>query len=70
MMINEYTGLTLCYSNNTGACNSTGSDYLTTYKVEHGTDWDLWKNFFAVGCISIGFLVLTYIQLRRVKKTK
>jgi ATP-binding cassette, subfamily G (WHITE), member 2 len=70
LSINEYRGLTLCAANNTDYCPSTGDDILTALKVEHETGWDLWKNFLALGCMSIGFLTLTYIQLRRVKKTK
>ena len=69
-MINEYSGIMLCYSNNSNICPITGEDYLTSFKIEHANDWDLWKNFFAVGCIAIGFLVLAYIQLFRMKKTK
>ena len=70
LTINEYSGLTLCAANDTTYCSSTGDDILTQLKVDHATHWDLWKNFLALGCLSIGFLTLTYIQLRRVKKTK
>ncbi|CAF3700099.1 unnamed protein product [Rotaria socialis] len=70
LLINEFTGLTLCYSNNTNLCTKSGSDVLTDLGVTHGTGWDLWKNAIALIAIIIGFLVLAYVQLRRMKKTK
>ena len=33
------------------------------------TEWDLWQNAVALGCIFTGMLFLTYIQLRRTKTT-
>lgn len=70
LLINEFTGLTLCLPNNTNICIQNGTDVLTELNVEHGTNWDLWKNFLAIICMAVGFLALTYIQLRRIKKTK
>lgn len=31
------------------------------------TDWDLWQNIVALGCIAAGMFTLTYIQLVRMK---
>ncbi len=63
-------GLTLCSANNTNICQTDGSDILTELEIEHSTSWDLWKNFVALALITIGLLILTYVQLRRIKKTK
>jgi ABC-type multidrug transport system permease subunit len=70
LLINEYMGLTLCSANNTNICQTDGSDILTELEIEHSTSWDLWKNFVALALITIGLLILTYVQLRRIKKTK
>ncbi|CAM4845641.1 unnamed protein product [Rotaria magnacalcarata] len=70
LLINEFTGLTLCYSNSTNLCTKSGSDVLTDLDITHGADWDLWKNAVALIAIIVGFLILTYVQLRRMKKTK
>lgn len=69
LLVNEFMGLTLCSYNGTTSC-TTGADVLSSFSVDHGTDWDLWKNCVALISISIGFLVLTYVQLRFMKKTK
>ncbi len=70
LLINEFMGLTLCLSNNTQICQTNGSDILIELNIEHSTSWDLWKNFVALASITIGFLVLAYVQLRRIKKNK
>lgn len=68
--INEFTGLELCLPNNTNICPVDGRKILADQKIDYSSEWDLWKNFVALGGITLGFLVLTYIQLRRMKKTK
>ncbi|CAF3296178.1 unnamed protein product [Rotaria socialis] len=70
LSINEFMGLTFCYSTNSTVCTETGADVLSGLNVDHGTDWDLWKNCVALSVITVGFLTLTYVQLRRMKKTK
>jgi hypothetical protein len=45
-----------------------GDEILIEQKIEFSTTWDLWKNFIALAAITAGFLVLAYIQLRRIKK--
>lgn len=48
----------------------TGEQYMTQQGIPHGTPWDLWQNIVALLSISLGFLALTYIQLRRIEKYK
>lgn len=38
--------------------------------IKFGSDWDKWVNVVALFVIAIGFFVLGYIQLRRMKKLK
>lgn len=68
--INEFVGLKLCLANNTDICPFDGLDILKDQNIEYSSDWDLWKNFVALGGIILGFLTLTYLQLLRMKKTK
>ncbi|CAM4863354.1 unnamed protein product [Rotaria socialis] len=68
--INEFSGLQLCLKNNTNICPLDGKTILKDQKIEYTSEWDLWKNFVALAGIMLGFLTLTYIQLRRMKKTK
>ncbi|CAF3391299.1 unnamed protein product [Rotaria sp. Silwood1] len=68
--INEFSGLQLCLPNNTDICPVDGRKILKDQKIDYSSEWDLWKNFIALGGIMLGFLILTYIQLRRMKKTK
>ena len=70
LSINEYKGLTLCLANQTDVCPKTGNDVLNELNIEHANSWNFWQNYLALGIISLGFLLLTYIQLRRMKKTK
>lgn len=71
--INEFTGLTLCLPNNhehSNNCSVDGLDVLKAQKIDYSSSWDLWKNFVALIGMIVGFLLLTYVQLRRMKKTK
>ena len=47
-----------------------GEDYLETQDIDYDTHWDLWQNIVALVGITAGFLVLAYIQLRRINKYK
>lgn len=47
----------------------TGEQYMQDQGIKDGV-WGLWQNIVALGAIAIGFLVLTYIQLRRINKYK
>jgi len=47
-----------------------GSEYLTEQGIAHETEWDLWKNIFALGIMTVAFMFVAYVQLRRMKKLK
>jgi hypothetical protein len=48
----------------------TGTEILKQQKIEYSSEWDLWVNFIALGGMMLSFLILAYIQLLRMKKTK
>jgi len=48
---------------------TTGEEYMERQGIPYG-DWGLWQNILALGTISLGFLMLAYIQLRRINKYK
>lgn len=66
--INELEDHDFCNANGT-MCVS-GNFYLDTQKIPYGTDWDLWSNLLAMVLMAIIFLLLAYIQLRRIQKLK
>jgi ATP-binding cassette subfamily G (WHITE) protein 2 len=69
--INEFTGLQLCLKTNSSICPINGTDIIhNVAHIEYETQWDLWKNFIALGSMTIIFFILAYIQLLRMKKTK
>ncbi|UJR11225.1 hypothetical protein I4U23_015408 [Adineta vaga] len=68
--INEFTNLKLCLPNDTNTCEIDGLEILKQQNIDASSDWDLWKNFVALGGIMLCFLTLAYIQLFRMKKTK
>jgi hypothetical protein len=70
LTINEFQGLELCLPNQTNVCPMTGDQVLNDRGIDHGTAWDLWKNFFALTMMALGFFTLAFIQLLRIKKTK
>lgn len=70
LSINEFRGLTFIYPNGTNIPPKTGEDVLAELEIDHETTWDLWKNFVALSSMALGFLALTYLQLRFMKKTK
>nr|CAB3219645.1 ATP-binding cassette sub-family G member 2-like [Phallusia mammillata] len=48
---------------------TTGEAYMEVQGIPYGV-WGLWQNILALGCMSIFFLFLSYVQLRRVNKFK
>ncbi|CAF3365295.1 unnamed protein product [Rotaria socialis] len=70
LTINEFQGLKLCLPNQTDVCPVMGEDVLNDRGIDHGTAWDLWKNFFALTMMTTIVFVLAYIRLLRIKKTK
>jgi ATP-binding cassette subfamily G (WHITE) protein 2 len=68
--INEFSGLELCLKNNSTSCIN-GIDIIHNVShIEYETQWDLWKNFVALGSMMMIFFSLAYLQLLRMKKTK
>jgi ATP-binding cassette subfamily G (WHITE) protein 2 len=67
--INEFVGLTL-YNSTNHTDPIDGIQILKQQNIDYSTQWDLWKNFVALAGITLSFLILTYIQLFRMKKTK
>jgi ATP-binding cassette subfamily G (WHITE) protein 2 len=70
LTVNEFRNIKFCLANFTDVCPMTGSEILTKQALDHATDWDMWKYFFALTMMAITFFLLTYIQLFRIKKTK
>ena len=70
LTINEFRNITFYLANMTHICPMTGKDVSEEKKLDYKTDWDMWKHFFALSMMSIGFLILAFIQLLRMKKTK
>jgi ATP-binding cassette, subfamily G (WHITE), member 2 len=70
LTVNEFRNITFCSANFTDFCPTNGSDVLQKRALDHETDWDMWKNFFALTMMTITFLILAYIQLFRLKKNK
>lgn len=71
VIINEFrSNATFCLANATNNCTTSGSDVLNERGLDYNTPWDMWKYFFALCMMVLTFLVLAYIQLIRIKKTK
>lgn len=69
LTINEFHDINFCLSNNTNVCPLPGSEILKRKEIKYSTQWDLWQNAIGMLIMAGVFLVLTYIQLRRIKKT-
>ena len=75
--INEFNGLNFTMTEN-GPPNASkvicpdmqGLDIIHQSNIDYETDWDLWKNFVALGSMILIFFTLAYVQLLRMKKTK
>jgi hypothetical protein len=70
LTVNEFRAITFCLSNATNICPLTGADVLNQRELDHANNWDLWKYFFALTMMAVTFLLLSYIQLVRIKKSK
>ena len=70
IVVNEFQGLTFCMANLTSVCPVTGEDILREQGLDYTGAWDLWKHFLALTTMALVFLVLAFLQLIRVKKTK
>lgn len=47
-----------------------GNAYLMQQDIGYEESWDLWQNEAALAIMAGVFLILAYIQLRRIKKLK
>ena len=47
-----------------------GETYLDLQDIAYDTTWDLWHNIAALAAMTVAFLCIAYILLRRVKKYK
>jgi hypothetical protein len=54
----------------TNICPLTGEQVLNQLNIDHAKDWDMWKYFLGLTIMAMTFLILAYIQLLRIKKTK
>ncbi len=71
LIVNEFRGnITFCLANATNNCTLTGLNVLQQRGLDYASDWDMWKYFFALCMMVFTFLLLAYIQLVRIKKTK
>jgi ATP-binding cassette subfamily G (WHITE) protein 2 len=70
LTINEFRHINFCLPNATDICPLMGMEVLDKQGLGYTTGWDMWKYFFALTMMTIGFLALAYIQLSRIKKTK
>ena len=71
LTISEFRHLTFCQTiNSTKICQLTGKEVLDDRDLAYATDWDLWKHFLALIGMAVFFLILAFIQLIRIKKTK
>ena len=69
--INEFEGLTLCINETQKICPINGTYIIHNIAhIDYEGNWDLWKNFVALGSMTVLFFALTYVQLFRMKKTK
>ncbi|KAH9519810.1 ATP-binding cassette sub- G member 2 [Bulinus truncatus] len=64
--INELKGQSFC---NVTDCTF-GDDYLQKQQISYDTQWDLWQNEVALVIMAAAFLLLAYVQLRRIQKLK
>lgn len=70
LTINEFRNLTFCLSNNTRICPLTGEEILIQHDIPYLNNWDIWKNLLALIIMIIGFLMMAFFQLLRMKKVK
>jgi ATP-binding cassette subfamily G (WHITE) protein 2 len=70
LTVNEFRYIQFCLANDTNICPTTGAEILKNKDLDYTTNWDMWKYFFALTLMTITFLLLAYIQLFRIKKTK
>ncbi|CAF4435094.1 unnamed protein product [Rotaria sp. Silwood2] len=70
LTVNEFRNINFCLANQTDICPMNGSEILIKQAMDYATVWDMWKYFFALTMMAVTFLLLAYIQLFRIKKSK
>ncbi len=71
LTINEFRHLILCQvTNMTNVCLLTGEQVLDQRNLDYAKNWDIWKYFLGLTIMAMTFLILAYIQLLRIKKTR
>ncbi|XP_013397450.1 ATP-binding cassette sub-family G member 2 [Lingula anatina] len=70
LTVNEMKDLNFCDTNNGTQTCQAGTVYLDSQGITYATAWDLWYNEMALGIMTVVFMFLAYIQLRRVPKLK
>ncbi|CAL1544612.1 unnamed protein product, partial [Lymnaea stagnalis] len=66
LYIIEFKGRLFCA--NETSCQP-GDTYLSMQDMNYTEPWDFWQNYVAMAVYTLCLLILTYIQLRRMKKT-
>ncbi|ELT89768.1 hypothetical protein CAPTEDRAFT_173115 [Capitella teleta] len=73
-LVNELKGLEFCGEIENGNSSirscTTGDAYMKGQGIAHDSAWDLWLNPFGLAMLSLFFLSVTYVQLRRMKKLR
>ncbi|XP_010217003.1 PREDICTED: ATP-binding cassette sub-family G member 2 [Tinamus guttatus] len=77
LQINELTGLNFCNSSSTTNVSAncpqmsqtwcTGEEYLKNQGIDAST-WGLWQNHLALACMTVIFLIISYVKLHLMKK--
>ncbi len=70
LYINEFRNLQFCLSNNTNVCPMSGNQVLNDRSIDHASDLDLWKYFFALTLMAAISFLLAYVKLLFIKKMK
>jgi ATP-binding cassette subfamily G (WHITE) protein 2 len=70
LYINEFRNLHFCLSNNTNICPVSGNHILHERSIDHASNWDLWKYFFALTLMAAISFLFSYIKLLLIKKMK
>ena len=70
LIINEFDDIEFCLANATKICPVAGTDVMNQYRLDFETTWDKWKYLFALVMLTIIPLVMGYVQLLYIKKTK
>ncbi|XP_072165159.1 broad substrate specificity ATP-binding cassette transporter ABCG2-like [Diadema setosum] len=70
LLINELVDMNFCYNVSLPVtCVVPGTSYLDNQGIDY-SDWGLWQNEVGISAMTLGLLVIGYIQLRRIPKVK